>query len=319
MGYKVLIPQDITAAGKDYLKERGYEVRVLDDSSVETICREVKDCDAILARTAEYPRKVMEAGSKLKVIARYGAGVDNIDVEAAAEHGIWVCNAPMANSNSVAEHAVTLLLACSKNLRVQDQQAREGNFESRNTLKSSDVSQKVLGIVGCGHIGQLVAKKACYGLEMKVKGYDAYMASDRFPSYIERAESLDELFTDCDFISLHIPATAQTRNLVDKKLLGKMKKDAVLINCSRGGVVNEEDLYHCLKEGGIRGAGIDVFEQEPDIAGNPLFTLDNVIVSPHNAALTYEAMDQMGIDAARGIDEVLSGQKPTWPVNQIKC
>lgn len=318
MGYKVLIPQDITEAGKDYLRQKGYEVCVLNDASVETICREVKDCDAILVRTAAYPRAVMEAGSKLKVIARYGAGVDNIDVEAATEHGIWVCNAPVANSNSVAEHAVTLLLACSKNLRVQDQQAREGNYESRNTLKSREVSGKSLGIVGCGHIGRLVAKKAHYGFDMRVKGYDPFMGADKFPDYIEREENLEQLFKECDFISLHIPATAQTKNLVDRNLLGKMKKSAVLINCARGGVVNEEDLYHCLKAGEIQGAGIDVFENEPDIAGNPLFELDNVIVSPHNAALTYEAMDQMGLDAAKGIDEVLNGQKPTWHVNKIE-
>ena len=318
MGCKILIPQDITKAGKDFLKDKGYKIKVLEDSSMDSICREVGDCDALLVRTALYPRKIMEAGKQLKVIARYGAGVDNIDIDAASEYGVQVCNAPIANSNSVAEHAIALLLACAKNLKVQDKETRKGNFESRNILKSMEVSGKILGLVGCGHIGQMVAQKAHYGLHMNVKAYDTYISQSKLPSYIQLVDQIDEIFETCDFISLHIPITEDTRDSVNRNLLNKMKPNSVLINCSRGGVVNEADLYEVLSRGRIKAAGIDVFEKEPVSMENPLLQLENVIVSPHNAALTYEAMDQMGIDAAKGIDEVLSGKTPTWPVNRLR-
>lgn len=316
MKAKVLIPQDITQAGKDYLKDKGYQVKVLEDASVETLKKEVADADAVLFRTAKYPREVLEAGKNVKVYARYGAGVDNLDVAAATELGIWVCNAPVANSNSVAEHTIALIMACANNLIVQDRQARQGNYNSRNEMPSNELRGKTLGLVGCGHIGQLVAQKAYLGLGMKVKGYDEYIAPEKLPDYIEKTDDLEEIFSTCDYVSLHIPATPQTRNLVDRKLLAKMKKTGVLINCARGGIVNEKDLYEALAANRIKAAGLDVFENEPDILGNPLFDLDRVIVSPHNAALTYEAMDQMGIDAAKGIDEVLSGQVPKWAVNK---
>lgn len=315
MSQRVLIPQDITDKGKEFLKEKGYEVKVLQDSSEETLCREVKDADAVLFRTAKYPRRVIESGRRVKVYARYGAGVDNLDVAAATENGIWVCNAPVANSNSVAEHTIALLLACANNLIVQDHQARVGHYNSRNELPSTEVKGKVLGVVGCGHIGQLVAEKASVGLGMHVIGYDEYIKPEKLPSYITKVDDINEIFEKSDFISLHIPATPETRNLVNEKLLAKMKPTAVLLNCARGGIVNEDDLYRFLKDRKIGGAGLDVFANEPDIGGNPLFELDNVIVSPHNAALTHEAMEQMGLDAAKGIDEVLSGKIPTWSVN----
>lgn len=317
MGYRVLIPQDITEAGKNWLAERGYEIAVLQEHSVETICRLVPEYDAILARTAEFPREVMEAGSRLKVIARYGAGVDNIDLEAASEHGIQVCNAPLANSNSVAEHTVTLLLACAKNLIIQDRETRAGNFESRNLLKGTEVRGKTLGLIGCGHIGRLTAEKAAGGLGMQVIGYDAFLKKGDSSGVISVVEDLDELCRRADFISLHVPATPETYHLINREKLSLMKKTAVLINCSRGGVVDEAALYEALVQGVISGAGLDVFEEEPVKRENPLYTLENVIVTPHNAALTYEAMDQMGLDAARGIDEVLNGRRPTWPVNHI--
>jgi len=312
--YQVLIPQDITQAGKDYLQQNGCEVIVLQDSSVETICREVTDCDAILARTASYPRKVFEAGRKLKVIARYGVGVDNFDIDAAAEHGVWVVNTPHANANSVAEHTVALLLACASNIVKQDRRTREVDWDSRNQTQSREVQGKTLGIVGCGHIGQMVAVKASQGLGMRVVGCDAYL--DSFPDGIFRLNTVQEVFSTADYISLHIPATEETKELVNREMLGLMKPTAVLINCARGGIVDEKVLYEALRNRRILAAGIDVFEQEPPDKSNPLFQLDNVIVSPHNAALTVESMDQMGLDAARGIIEVLTGKEPTWPVNR---
>ena len=323
MKYKVLIPQDITETGKDYLREHDCELMILKDSSVENICKNVTDVDAILVRTADYPAQVFEAAKRLKVIARHGAGVDNIDLEAAALHGVQVCNAPVANSTSVAEHTIMMILACAKNAILQDKACRRGDYDSRNRVKGTELEGKTLGLIGCGHIGRLVAEKAFYGFGMKVIGYDAYADPAVLPEYIGQKNSMDEVFSEADFISLHIPLNDETRGMVNKEIfVKKMKNSACLINCARGGIVNEDDLYEALKRGEIAGAGLDVFETETLNPNEPLdpncklYTLDNVIVSPHNAALTVEAADKMGLHAAWGIVEVLTGQKPTWSVKK---
>lgn len=318
MSYKVVIPQDITAAGRDYLKAHDCEVKVLQDSSVENICREVVDADALLVRTAPYPAEVFEAAKKLKVMARYGAGVDNIDLDAATKHGVQVCNAPIANSNSVAEHTFMLLLACAKNLIIQDKACRRGDFESRNRTKGVEVDGKTLGLIGCGHIGRLVAQKAALGFGMKVIGYDAYAKQENMPEYIQLMDTPQEVYRQADFLSLHVPLTPDTRNMVNKEVFAMMKPTAVVLNCARGGVINEADLYQAVVDGTIAGAGLDVFEDEPLNPKNPLYTLDKVIVTPHDAALTFEAADRMGLHAAQGIVEVLQGKKPTWPVNHLE-
>lgn len=318
MSYKVVIPQDITAAGRDYLTAHDCEVKVLQDSSVENICREVGDADALLVRTAPYPAAVFEAAKKLKVVARYGAGVDNIDLEAATKHGVQVCNAPIANSNSVAEHTFMLLLACAKNLIIQDKACRRGDFESRNRTKGVEVDGKTLGLIGCGHIGRLVAQKAALGFGMKVIGYDAYAKQENMPEYIQLLDTPQEVYRQADFLSLHVPLTPDTRNMVNKEVFAMMKPTAVVLNCARGGVINEADLYQAVVDGTIAGAGLDVFEDEPLNPKNPLYTLDQVIVTPHDAALTFEAADRMGLHAAQGIVEVLQGKKPTWPVNHLE-
>lgn len=318
MAFKVLLPQDITAAGRDYLKENGCEVKVLEDCSVESICREVVDADALLVRTASYPAQVFDAARKLKVVARYGAGVDNIDIDAATKHGVQVCNAPIANSNSVAEHTMMLLLACAKNLIIQDKACRRGDFESRNRTKSIELEGKTLGLVGCGHIGQLVARKAALGFGMKVLGFDAYAKPENMPEYITLVSNVEDLYRQADFVSLHVPLTPETRNMVGASVFAMMKPTAIIISCARGGVVNEDDLYAAVTKGTIAGAGLDVFVDEPINPQNPLYTLDNVVVTPHNAALTFEAADRMGLHAAQGILEVLQGKKPTWPVNHLE-
>lgn len=318
MSFNVLIPQDITEAGKKYLRENDCEIRVLEDCSVENICKNVGWADGMLVRTAEYPAKVFEAAEHLKVVARYGAGVDNIDLKAATAHGVQVCNAPIANSNSVAEHTMALILACAKNLIIQDKACRAGDYDSRNRVKGVELDKKVLGLIGCGHIGQLVARKAAYGFGMEVIGYDAFADPAKMPEYIKLTDSMDELYEKADFLSVHVPLNDGTRNMIDREVMEKMKDTAVVINCARGGVVNEADLYEAVKTGKLAGAGLDVFVAEPIDPGNPLYTLDQVVVSPHNAALTEEAADRMGLHAAQGIIEVLTGKRPTWPVNQLE-
>lgn len=317
MPFKVLIPQDIPDAGKEYLREKGYQVIVGSDHDVDTIRREAADADAILARTAKYTQDIFQAATRLKVIARFGAGVDNIDLEAATNLGIQATNAPQANSNSVAEHAIGLLLALAKNTVRMNARARDGRWDERNNLVSREVAGKTLGLIGFGNIGRLVAKKAVYGLDMNVVAYDPFLPRERFPENIVREEDLATVFSQSDFISLHLPSMPATKGLVDRRLLRLMRPEAYLINCARGEVVNEADLFVALSENWIAGAAVDVLRQEPPAPDNPLFGLDNLVITPHHAALTAEAMDLAGIHAAMGIDEVLSGREPTWPVNQL--
>lgn len=313
--YKVLIPQDINQAGKTYLKKHGYKIVVGKNWDTETIKREIMDSHAVIARTEKYPAEVIAAGKNLKIIARYGVGTDNIDVKAAEELGVIVTITKGANKQSVAEHTIALLLACAKNLIYCDKECRKGNWNVRNSVSGVELKGKKLGLIGLGDIGLAVAKKAHFGFEMEILGYDPYLDAKDLPDYIEVVQTIDDIFTKSDFISVHVPLTSQTKHMIDKELLEKMKPTAYLINCSRGGIVNESDLYEVLKNNRIAGAAMDVFEIEPATKDNPLFTLDNFIASPHNAGLTKEAAEAVALSAAKAVHYVLSGRKPEYPIN----
>ena len=317
MGYKILIPEYITEPGKAYLKAHGYEVVVLEGATEDSICAAIPQCSGMISRLIKCTRRIMEAGKMLKVIGSHGVGTDQIDLAAATELGIQVTNAPCANSNSAAEHTLALILACANHLVYLDGETRRGNFAARNIVKSLELEGRTIGIIGCGRIGRLVAHKTVYGLGMKAIGLDTFLPEDKWPDYIERKNSLEDLLQEADVVSVHVPATKDTINMFNAKTLKMMKPQCILVNCSRGRVINEEDLYNALVSYKIAGAGLDVFAKEPVEQNNPLLSLANVVVSPHNAGLSMKAMDQMGIDAAKGIDEVLRGGKPTWPVNKI--
>lgn len=317
MAYKILIPQDVSEAGKRYLRDRGYEIKMGSGISVQTLQDEVGDCHGILARMARYPAEVLRAGTHLKVIGRHGVGVDNIDVEAATELGIYVTNAPESNAGSVAEHTIGLIIAAARHFVQCDAALRYGNFEIRNQLFGNDIEGKVLGLIGVGRVGRLVARKAARGLSMKVIGYDPFIDPALVPE-VEFTESIENVLKNADFVSLHLPVNDTTMGLIDKIRLLKMKPSAYLINVARGGIVRENDLIEILSEKRIAGAALDVFAEEPPSPSNPLLKLDNVTVTPHNAALTRECMDRMAVHAAQGIDEVLAGRTPTWPVNKPK-
>jgi D-3-phosphoglycerate dehydrogenase len=312
---KVLIPQDINECGKKFLRDKGYTVIMGSGFDAGTIKKEVADCDAIIARTAPYPADVIAAGKKLRIIARYGVGTDNIDVAAAEKQGVYVTIAKNCNSISVAEHTITLLLAVAKNIPYCDTGVRKGKWELRNTLPGVELRGKVLGIIGLGAIGSEVARIAHEGFKMDIIGYDAYANTSLLPPYIKAGISFEEVIRQADAISLHIPHTPETGNLINKGVLKTMKKSAYLINCARGGLVNEDDLYEALKNKIIAGAAMDVFAKEPPSADNKLFTLDNFIASPHNAGLTTESADAMALSDARAVDDVLNGRKPQYPVN----
>lgn len=314
---KILIPQDITQAGKDYLTNHGYEYIVGSSINEDVVAQEIVDCDGLLIRTSKVTRKIMESGKNLKVIGRHGVGVDNIDLESATEFGIQVTNGPTSNSDSVAEHTVALLLACGHHIIKMNDFARNGQWEMRDALKLNQASEKTLGLIGFGRIGQAVAQKCALGFSMKVLAYSPSIGSKTLPDYIIPAKSMDEVLENSDYISLHLPATEKTHHCINGEVFEKMKKTAFLINTARGDIINENDLFDALKTEKIAGCALDVLEKEPPSVNHPLFSLDNVIISPHYAALSHGAFDNMGLHAAQGIHEVLSGQTPTWPVNHL--
>jgi D-3-phosphoglycerate dehydrogenase len=315
MAYRVLIPQDITDMGKMYLRERGYEVIIGSGADVQTIAMEAASCDAILARTAAYPREIFENAPNLKVIGRHGVGVENIDLKAAKEFGVVVTYAPYSNANSVAEHTLMLILECARKVYAISRVFREqGDFSVRNSLRGMDLEGKMLGVIGLGRIGRKVAHKAIAGFDMKVLGFDPWVDKETVMDEIEMLDSIEALLELSDFVSLNLPLTEQTRHSFGIDQFRQMKKTAYLINVARGEIIVEEELVQALKEGIIAGAGLDVFSKEPVDEENPLLRMENVIATPHNAGLTQEAMERSGLHAAMGIDEVLSGKKPTWPV-----
>jgi D-3-phosphoglycerate dehydrogenase len=314
MAYKVLIPMDIAAEGKAYLRERGYEIKMGSGLTVEAIKRDVADCDAIVARTEPHPAEVMEAAPKLKVIARHGVGVDNIDWQTAERLGIWVTNAPQSNSNTVAEIAVGMVIALGRQMTYCEREFRKGNWEIRNKVRGCDLEGKVLGIVGLGKIGRLVATKARLGLGMKILAYDPYVSQAQAPEGVEMTDKWEDVFARPDFVTLHLPYAG--KKMVGMKEFSLMKPSAYFVNVARGELVCEDELIEALRTKKIAGAALDVFAKEPPDKDNPLLAMDNVIVTPHNAALTAECSIRMAVHAAMGVDEVLTGKTPTWPVNE---
>lgn len=315
---KVLLVDPIAAEGIDLLKQNGLQVELLQDNSVENIKKYVVDADAILVRTSKITREIIEAGTKLKVVARHGVGVDNIDLQAASEKKIPVTNTPHANTVSVAEHVMGLMIALAKNMRKTDLALRDGHFEVRNKYIGVELEGKTLGIIGLGKIGQKVGKIAAYGFGMKVIGYDPYVKPEQLDPAIEMTSDWDLIFKESDFVSLHMPLLESTRGIVGIKEFKMMKRTAYFINAARGSVANERDLIQALQEGLIAGLGTDVYDQEPPAKDNPLFSMDNTVVTPHMAAHSHDAMIKMATHAAQGVIEVLvKKEKPSWQVNRF--
>ena len=298
----------------EYLRSRGYELYFGCGIDEKTLIEDLQDCDALLARNEYITRHVIESAPKLKVIAKHGVGLDKIDLEAAKDCGVWVTNGPNSNTVAVAEHTMLLILACAKKLVFFDAAVRSGNYEIRNQVKGMDLEGKTVGLIGLGKIGMQVAKKCHNGFEMKVIGYDPYIKKEQIPDFVACCERLEDVVRTADFVSLHLPATADNKGFFDKHFFSMMKPGAYFINAARGSLVNEDDLYAACKAETIAGAGLDVFAAEPFNPDSPLFTLPNVTLTPHNAALTLETTDRMGLHAAQGIDEVFSGKMPTWAV-----
>lgn len=317
MAQKVLIPQDVAEEGKQMLRDCGYEIKMGTGASEEDLIRDVVDCDAILLRTAPVTSAVLEAGKNLKIVARHGAGYNNVDLEAADRLGIWVTNAPDSTTNSVAEFTIGAIIAAAKRTFLLNQAIKADNFFYKNTHKGVDLRGKKLAIIGFGRIGRAVAKKAYNGLEMEILAYDPHAKPETVPAYVSLVD-WETAFQTADFISLHMPLTKDNRGFIGKKEFEMMKPEAYFINCARGEVVNEPELIQALKEEQIAGAFVDVYNQEPPAADNPLLFMENVSVTPHMASNTIECMRLMATQAASQIHKVLSGEQPDWPVNHPK-
>ena len=316
MGYRVLITEAVNEKGLNYLREQGYELVMGTGPEEETLLKECRDCDGALTRNGKFTRKVFENCPKLKVVSMHGVGVDGIDVDAATEMGIQICNAAESNQQSVAEYAIGLILMLAKHSVAYNKVLKIGDMSVRQ-MYGSDVSGKTLGIIGMGNIGTKVARMAANGLGMKVIGYSRRISKKMKTDFGYLTPDMSEVISTADFLSLHLPGSDSTRHLIDAQKLSLMKPTAFFINTGRGEVVDETALIQLLQEGKIQGAALDVFEGNLPKADNPLLKMDNVIATPHTAAFTTEALERMSYQAALGIVEVLEHRPVTFQVNHL--
>jgi D-3-phosphoglycerate dehydrogenase len=310
MGYRILVTP--RSFGKnnprpiEMLKEKGYDVIMNPYGRImtqEEMINEIKDVDGIIIGVDPLNREVLKYATKLKAISKYGVGTDNIDTELAKEKGIPVTKTVGANSDAVADYAMTLMLAVARKAVLIDKQCRKLNWSKITTI---EMWCKTLGLIGLGSIGKGVAKRAS-GFNMKVLAYDLYQDEEYARTNNIEYVSLEKLLKESDFISLHLPLTQETENLISYQEFEMMKDKAVIVNTARGGIIDEEALLWALKENRIWGAGIDVFEQEPP-SNHELLELDNIIIGSHCAASTYEAIDNMGIMAAQNLIQCLESR-----------
>jgi D-3-phosphoglycerate dehydrogenase len=311
---KVLVTDRIADEAIQLFKNAGLDV-IYDEMDADTLLGEISKYDALMVRSrTKVVTDVIKAGENLKVIGRAGIGVDNIDIKTAAEKGIKVVNAPTGATISVAELTIAHMLSLSRHLTKANDTMKKGEW-AKKQLRGIELHGKTLGLVGSGNIGRLVAKYAQL-FNMKVIGYDPFVSKPDMERHgIEKIEDLGDLMKTADFISLHLPHTSDTHHLIDDKLLEKMKPSAYLINCARGGVVDEKALFETLKNRRIAGAALDVFEEEPP-RDNPLLSLDNVVFSPHIGANTKEGQIRAGTICAEQMLKVLNGEEPDFWVNK---
>ena len=296
---KVLVSDSIADKGVEMMRQAGIEVDVKTGLAPEELKRTVGGYDVIVVRSATKVREpIIEAAKNLKLIVRAGVGLDNIDVEYAKSKGIEVTNTPAAATNAVAELTVGYLLALARQIPQATASMRAGKWEKKG-FRGSEIAGKTLGLVGYGRIGWLVAKKAL-ALGMETIAYDPYVAD---PKGLEMAfVSLEELLKRADYISLHLPLTEETRNLIDGPQFEMMKDGVRIINCARGGTINEDALYEAIRSGKVAGAALDVYLEEP-AKEYKLFELDEVIGSPHIGAATVEAQHRVSVEVAERVIE----------------
>ncbi len=309
---KVLVTDSISEEGLSLLRDHAQVDAKVGLKPAEIIAS-IGDYEALLVRSqTKVTAQIIEAGKKLQVIGRAGVGIDNIDVEAATRCGIIVVNAPTGNTISAAEHTIALMLALARHVPQANASLKSGQWR-RNDFMGTELRGKTLGIIGLGNVGSEVARRA-RGLEMKTIGYDPFVSADYAKKIQVDIVTLEQLLKVSDFITLHIPLTAQTRGLIGAKELAMVKPTARLINCARGGLIDDEALVKAVKEKKVAGAAIDVFETEPTTK-SPLFEVDSIIVTPHLGASTAEAQVMAARDVAEQIIDIFKGQPAKYAVN----
>ncbi len=302
---KVLISDNLAPVGEKILRDAGLEVDVNTGLPPEELKAIIPEYDGLVIRSATKVREdIIEAATRLKVVGRAGIGLDNVDIPAASQKGIVVMNAPDGNATTAAEHAIAMMMSLARNIPQATASMKAGKWEKKNFM-GREVTGKILGIVGIGRIGSIVANRA-QGLHMKVIAFDPFMPADMVEKLGVELVDLLELARRADFVSVHTPLTKDTRHLLSTEFFSNMKQDAMFIDCARGGVVDEEALYTALQEGSIAGAALDVFEKEPtSLETTPLLGLDNFICTPHLGASTSEAQENVAVAIAEQVADYL--------------
>jgi D-3-phosphoglycerate dehydrogenase len=309
---KVLVKERIADAGVELLRDR-FQVELGLEWDGDELQSRIGEFDAILIRSAtELDSRLIERAERLKVIGRAGTGVDNVDVEAATKRGIVVANAPEANAIAAAEHTMALMLALCRNIPQAHASLTSGEWE-RARFKGTELYGKTLGVLGFGRIGQLVANRA-QGFDMRVVAYDKFVTAERFRELGVEGVDPDELYARSDFITLHLPKTADTVNFIDAEAIAKMREGVRIVNCARGELVDLDALVDGLENGRVAGAALDVFPEEP-FGGHPILERDDVVVTPHLGASTAEAQDRAGVVTAEQVTAALTGGVVTTAVN----
>lgn len=310
--YRVLVSDPISEQGLDKLREKAL-VDVKTGLKHTELLDIIGEYDALIVRSETIvDKEILEAGKRLKVVGRAGVGVDNIDVEAATENGIVVINAPSGNTISTAEHTMAMMTSLARNIPSAARSLKAGQWK-RSAYMGIELYKKVLGIIGFGRVGSEVAKRA-KAMGMEVIVYDPYISEEKAAKSGVSPVSLDTLCRTADIITLHTPLTSKTRHIIGQKELAIMKDGVRIINCARGGLIDEKSLYEALKAGKVAGAALDVFEDEP-CTENPLFDLDNVIVTPHLGASTLEAQINVALQVAEQVIAALEGEPVLNAIN----
>ncbi len=300
---KILVVQNIHLEGIKLLKNNpNYEFEIIENVDYEILKKKIIDCDGLSIRTAKLPGDLINLGKKLKIISRHGVGYDNIDLNASKKNNITIAITATANAVAVSEHVMFMLLNISKGKNMYDETVKAGKFNERNILpKTIELWEKNILIIGFGRIGQNLIKR-CLGFEMNVYVYDPFVDKENIESLGgKKVENLNLAVKDMDAITLHMPLNNETKNMINLDMLKLMKKNCILINAARGGIINENDLNEALNNNYIFGAGLDVFETEPPEKDNPLLKNNKTFLSPHTAAFTEECMQRMGIETIQNI------------------
>lgn len=310
---KVLVADGVSQRGIEIL-EKDFEVVVKEKLSAEELLEIIGRFDGLVVRSAtKVTKAVLAAAPRLKVVGRAGVGVDNIDIAAATEKGVIVLNAPEGNTIAATEHTVAMMLAMARRIPIANETLQKGEW-NRKKYMGVELRGKTLGVIGLGRIGGGVAKRA-QAFDMEIIGYDPYINEERAKTMGIEVTPLDEIYARADFITVHMPLTPETKGMINQKTLAKMKKGVRLINCARGGIIDEADLAEAVKSGIVAGAAIDVFEEEPLAKDHPLLGLENVVLTPHLGASTVEAQVGVSVDVACGVAAALKGEPVSSAIN----